>query len=54
LLIKLNKQELTGQQVVQQLLQESGVAASDVALQGGLTILEEWRQQGLILGGLID
>jgi len=54
LLIKLNKQELTGLQAVQQLLQESGVAVSDVALQGGLTILEEWRQQGLILGGLID
>lgn len=49
--IILQQQELTGTQAVEQLLQQSGMAVTEVALQGGLTILEEWRQQGLILGG---
>lgn len=51
LLIKLKSEELTGLQAVEQLLQESGMELSEVAVQGGLSILEEWRQQGLILGG---
>ena len=54
LLIKLNSLELTGFQAVEQLLQESGMAVTEVALQGGLSILEEWRQQGLILGGQVS
>lgn len=51
LLIKLRQQELSGLAAVEQLLQESGIEPNDVAIQGGLSILEEWRQQGLILGG---
>lgn len=51
LLIKLKSEELSGLQAVEKLLQENGMELSEVAVQGGLSILEEWRQQGLILGG---
>ncbi|KZZ46947.1 hypothetical protein A3759_06280 [Thalassolituus sp. HI0120] len=53
LLIKLKSAELTGLQAVEQLLLENDLERSPVALQGGLSILEEWRQQGLILGGSV-
>lgn len=53
LLIKLQQQELSGLAAVEQLLQESGITITEVALQGGLAILEEWQRQGLVLGGRI-
>jgi hypothetical protein len=32
------------------LLEAQGIAASDAAVNGGLGILQQWQQQGLVLG----
>jgi len=54
LMMLLRSQELTGITAVEQLLRENQLALTDVAIQGGLAILEQWRQQGLVLGGRVE
>ncbi|MEQ3634037.1 putative DNA-binding domain-containing protein [Thalassolituus sp.] len=54
LLVILQDEELTGQDAVIALLNQAGMGLSDTALQGGLQILEQWQEQGLLLGARID
>ncbi len=46
----LQEQPLTGRQAVHALLEAQGIAASGAAVNGGLGILQQWQQQGLVLG----
>ncbi len=52
LLSLLKEQPLTGRQAVYGLLEAQGIAASEAAVQGGVSILSQWKAQGLILGTL--
>jgi hypothetical protein len=54
LLVILQDEELTGKDAVVALLNQAGMALTDMALQGGLQILEQWQEQGLLLGARID
>lgn len=50
----LRSTDVTGKAAVTAVLEESGMALSEAALQGGTAILSDWRNQGLILGGKIS
>lgn len=54
LLAQLQLQPSSGKACIEQVLNAAGQPLTDAALQGGLAIFEQWRQQGLILGGRID
>lgn len=45
------QQELKGKMLVEQLLLSQGLELTEAAVSGGLSILDNWQQQGLILGG---
>ncbi len=51
-LVSANPDRLTGLQLVETLLQASGMEASDAAMAGGCQILQQWHQQGILLGTL--
>ena len=50
LLSLLKEQPLTGRQAVHALLEAQGIEANEAAVNGGLGILQQWQQQGLVLG----
>ncbi|MFK4752113.1 HvfC family RiPP maturation protein [Oceanobacter antarcticus] len=45
-----NPDQLTGRQIVKALLDTQGLADSPVALEGGLHMLRQWHQQGVLVG----
>ncbi|ASP39710.1 DUF2063 domain-containing protein [Bacterioplanes sanyensis] len=53
LLAQLQEQSCSGSEAVAKVLAASGQALSDSALAGGLAILQQWQQQGLILGASV-
>ncbi|MCD8521569.1 MAG: putative DNA-binding domain-containing protein [Saccharospirillaceae bacterium] len=50
LLALLKEQTLSGYDAVCMLLQQAGMTAGDAAIDGGMTILQQWAAQGLIAG----
>ena len=46
----LKEQPLTGRQAVYALLEAQGMEPVEAAVNGGLAILQQWKQQGLVLG----
>ena len=51
LLALLKQQELTAEQLLLGLLQQSGLEGSQAAYQGGIEILKYWQELGIIVGG---
>jgi len=48
---ELKQGEITGEQLLLSLLQQTGLEGNDAAYQGGIEILKYWQELGIIIGG---
>ena len=54
LLELLKQQSMTGQQLIDTLLSQTGLAGNEAAYHGGKQTLEQWRQLGIIWGVVVN